>query len=216
MRQIPPQDIQCADVQDILEEYFDDEVDTATKSAIASHMTTCQNCQEEARLAQAIREVLHELPAPEPPPEIFNGVAAHVRTYSNDSRWLQRITDRFRFFAFGRAYSSVLLGAGALFCLVVAALFGIHQHQQQQKIEQASREMHYALSKVQDVVERTGIVLSEKLTAVQLEQTSRRTLKRTVNLSSAIHQSLETLNSSPENIPAMEPLQRSDKEGDTQ
>lgn len=64
MNQNSPHGLPCADCQTFIEEDIAGELDTATESAIASHLTTCESCQHEFRLAQAIEEVLDELPKP--------------------------------------------------------------------------------------------------------------------------------------------------------
>ena len=217
------QDSSCTETQDNLEAYLADELDADTYAMIAAHVASCSKCQDEVRFAQAISEALHELPRPEPPPEIFKAVAVHVRAHPNKGpKWLHRM---FQLFTFSDYLTSPLARAGALVCLAGIVLFGTYQYQEHLKVKQASRDLYYALGKLNYAVERTGTVVSEKLPDVrideasrpfvQIEAASRRASKQKVNISSAIHRSLGSLNRSPKNVPDTGHHQRSQQEGET-
>ena len=209
MNQFPlHHDPTCTEVQDTLEAYLDDELDADTHAIVAAHVASCPTCQDEVRFAQAISNVLYELPKPEPPPEIFNAVETYVRTHPNEeSKWLNRI---FQLFTFSGNLTSVLARAGAFACLIGVVLFGTYQYQQHLKVQQASRDLAYALGKLNYAVERTGTVVSEKLPDVridevssrpfvQIETASRHVSKQKRNISSAIHRSLDSLDQLPRN-----------------
>ena len=203
------QDSSCMEIQDTLEAYLADELDTDTQATVAAHIATCPRCQDEVHFSQAINEALHELPRPEPPPEIFNAVEAYVRAHPDKGeRWWHRI------FQLSTSWDNLTLTfarAGALVCLVGVVLFGSYQYQQHRQIAQAARDLNYALSKLNYAVERTNTVVSDKLPAarinnassypfVQIETASRRASKQTMNISSAIHRSLDNLNQLPQDV----------------
>ena len=209
MNQFPSHpDLTCTEVQDTLEAYLDDELNADTSVAVAAHVASCSMCQHEVRFAQAIGAALHELPKPEPPPEIFNAVEAYVRAHLNEGpRWLHRI---FQLFTFSDDLTSMFARAGAVACLIGVVLFGTYQYQQHLKVQQASRDLAYALSQLNYAVERTGTIVNKKLPDVridevssrpfvQIETASRRALKHRKNISSAIHRSLDSLNRLPQN-----------------
>ena len=50
-------------------------------------------------------------------------------------------------FTFSDDLTSVLARAGALVCVIGIALFGTYQYQQHLKVQQASRDLAYALGK---------------------------------------------------------------------
>ena len=199
---ISPQDPTCMEVQDTLDAYLDDELDANTSATVAAHVASCPICQDEVRFAQAISGALHELPKPEPPPEIFNAVEDYVRAHPNKvPRWLNWI---FQLFTFSGDLTSTLARAGAFACLIGVVLFGTYQYQQHLKVQQASRDLAYALGKLNYAVERTGTVVNEKLPNVridevssrpfvQIETASRHVSKQKRNISSAIHRSLDSL-----------------------
>ena len=203
---ISPQDPTCMEVQDTLEAYLDNELEPNAHATVAAHVASCPMCQDEVRFAQAISGALHELPKPEPPPEIFNAVEAYVRSHPNKGpRWLHRI---FQLFTFSDDLTSMLARAGAFACLIGIVLFGTYQYQQHLKVQQASRDLAYALGKLNYAVERTGTVVNEKLPDVridevssrpfvQIEIASRRVSKQKINISSAIHRSLDSLDRLP-------------------
>ncbi len=226
MNQFPhPQDSACLEVQDTLEAYLADELDAETLARIAAHVTSCSKCQDEVHFAQTISEALHELPRLEPPSEVFDGVAAYVRAHPDKGeKWWHRL---FQLSTFWDNLTFSLVRAGALVCLFGIVAFGIYQYQQHQKIMQASRDLNYVLSKLNYAVERTGIVVKDKLPNVQIDETSqrpfvqieeasRRALKQKQNISSAIHRSLDNLNRLPENVIDTEQNQDSQQEGETQ
>ena len=207
------QDSSCMEVQDTLEAYLADELDADTHTIVEAHIASCPRCQDEIHFVEAIDEVLQELPKPEPPPEIFDAVATYVRAHPNKGeRWWHRIL---QLFTFWDNLTLAFVRAGALACLVGIVLFGTYQYQQHKKIMQVSRDLNYALSKLNFAVERTNIVVSEKLPDVrinetshrpfvQIESASRRALKQKQNISSAIHRSLDSLNRLPAKHPDTE------------
>ena len=198
-------------------------MDAETHARIAAHVTSCPTCQDEVRFAQTIGEALHELPRPEPPPAVFDAVAAYVRAHPDKGeRWWHRL---FQLSTFWDNLTFSLVRAGALVCLFGIVAFGIYQYQQHQKIMQAAQDLNYALSKLNYAVERTNVVVNEKLPniqinkasqrpLVQIEEASRRALKQKQNISAAIHRSLDSLNRLPENVIDTEQNQDSQQEGE--
>ena len=193
----------CTEVRDILEAYLADEFDADTHATIARHIASCPRCQDEVRFAEVVSEALQELPRPEPPPKIFNEVSAYVRAHPESGQnWVHQIFQRFAF------YDDLplrLARAGALVCLVGIVLFGTYQYQHHRTVAKAARDLNYAVSKLQYAVERTNSVVNEKLPDVRIgevsrhsfpviEEASRRMSKRRINISSAIHKSLDTQN----------------------
>ena len=201
------QDSSCMEIQDNLEAYLADELEADQHATIATHVASCPTCQNEVRFAQAISEALHELPKPDPPPAVLDAVEAYVRTHPNKGpRWLNRI---FQLFTFSDDLTSSLARVGALACLIGIALFGTYQYQQHLKVKQASRDLYYALGKLNYAVERTGTVVNEKLPDVridevssrpfvQIETASRHVSKQKRNISSALHRSLDSLDRLPQ------------------
>ena len=212
----------CTEVQDTLEAYLDNELDADTYATVEVHVASCSMCQDEVRFIQAISGALHELPKPEPPPKIFNAVEDYVRAHPNKGpKWLNRI---FQLFTFSDDLTSVLARAGALACLIGIALFGTYQYQQHLKVQQASRDLAYALGKLNYAVERTGNVVNEKLpdvrlnevsgrSFVQIEKVSRSALKQKNSISSALPRGLDSLHRFPQNVLGPE-HQRSQQEGE--
>lgn len=192
----------CTTIQDNLEAYLAGELDADTYATVVGHVASCEKCQDEVRFVQAISEALHELPRPEPPPKIFDAVSDYVRAHPNKGpRWLHRM---FQLFTFSDDLTSFLARAGALACLIGIALFGTYQYQQHLKMKQVSRDLYYALGQLNYAVERTSIVVNEKLPDVQIneasgrpfvqiEKASRSALKQKNSISSAIHRSLDSL-----------------------
>ena len=181
----------CPDFQTLMEEYIADELDTATESAIASHLATCDSCQHELRLAKTIDSVLDDLPKPTSPPDILREVTAYVRANPHNSGWMRRFLHTFTDWDIIR---SPLLRASVLVCLVGIALFGIHQHQKDVELAQAKSDFDYAISKMQYAFHRTGIAVNDSFTSLNLDEAPRRALKPTANISSAINRSLGILN----------------------
>ncbi|MDE0553818.1 MAG: zf-HC2 domain-containing protein [Candidatus Poribacteria bacterium] len=193
-----PQDSACLEVQDSLEAYLADELDAETHARIAAHVTSCPKCQDEVHFTQTISEALHELPRLEPPPEVFDAVAAYVRAHPDKGeRWWHRLFQLSTFwdnltFSLVRAgvlvclagivvlltvsdnLDSAFIRASALVCFIGVVLFGTHQYQRYLKVKQASRDLYYALGKLSYAVARTGTVVSEKLPDVQINEASGR------------------------------------------
>lgn len=204
-----PKETTCTKIQDKIEAYLEGELDTDTLATVTAHVQSCPRCQNEVRFAEAISEALRELPRPEPPPKIFNEVSDYVRAHSDtDRKWMRRV---FQIFVFRGKLTAFVISSGVLVCLVGILFFGIHQYQQSTRIVQASHDLNYALGKLHYAMERTDRVVSEKLSEVQIhemphrsfimiEEASRRVLRQKMNISSAIHRSLDSLNEFPEII----------------
>ena len=176
----------CREVRDILEEYLADELDANRHAKVEAHIASCAECQNEVYFASAISEALQELPRPEPPSKIFDEVSAYVRAHPDTpKKWTRWI---FQLFALSENLTALPVRVGALACLIGILLFGIYQYQHHARIMQASRDLDYALSKLQYAVERRDIVVTEKLSNAGAD------------ISSAIHRSLNRLNRVPEII----------------
>ena len=225
MKRFPShQDLTCTEIQDTLEAYLDDELDADMSASVASHVESCAACQDEVRFAQAVSGALHELPKPDPPSEIFDAVAAHVRAHPNrEPSWRHWIRQRF---TFTDALTLPLARVGALVCLIGIIVFGAYQYHQYMEVKQASRDLYYALGKLNYAVERTGAVVSEKLPdvrineasgrpLVQVEKAARSVLKQKNDISSAIHRSLSNHNQSSQNVLDTKKHQRSQQGGGT-
>lgn len=189
----------CQEVQSNLEEYLADELDRKTHATVTAHVTFCKKCQDEIRLIRAINEALGELPKPEPPPQVFNTIAAYVRrdVKRRQSWWSQ---------LFGRSFSwkrrgTLLAQAGALFALLAFVVFGSYQYQQYLRIKKATQDFHYALGKLSYAVEQIGIVLTGDLpevpqaftlkqTFTRIERAAHSVSEQNRNISSAIQRGL--------------------------
>ena len=214
----------CREVQDILEIYLANELDAKQHAAIEAHIAVCPKCQNEVSFAAAISEALQALPRPDPPPKIFDEVSAYVRAHpDNTKNWTRWI---FQLFALSDNLTALLVRVGALVCLVGIVLFGIYQHQHHTRIMQASRDLDYALTKLQYAVERRDIVVNKKLSntgpdevsrgsLVQIEEASRRVLKQRAYISSAIHRGLNSLNQLPKVTEDAKHYEDSHQKGET-
>lgn len=214
----------CTEIQDILEVYLADEFDADTHATITRHIASCPRCQDEVRFARIVSEALQELSRPEPSPKIFNAVSAYVHAHPDtDQKWIHRIFQRF---AFSDDLPLRLARAGALVCLVGIALFGIYQYQHHRTVAKASRDLNYAFSKLQYAVERIDLVVNEKrpdmrIDAVSrhsfamIEKASHRVSEQRIDISSAIHKSLETLNQSSQMISDTKHPEYSHQKGNT-
>ena len=181
MNQAIRQNLLCREVRDILEVYLADELDADRQATIEAHIASCPECQNEVYFAAAISEALQELPRPEPPPKIFDEVSAYVRAHpDNRKKWTRWI---FQLLALLENLTALPVRVGALACLVGIFLFGIYQYQHHARVRQSTRDLNYALSKLQYAVERRDIVVNEKLSNAGR-----------VDISSVIHQSLNSLN----------------------
>ena len=65
----------------VLEEYLVGELNANAQVAIETHIASCQDCQNELDFALEIDDILKEIPKLEPPPEIFNQIAAYVQSH---------------------------------------------------------------------------------------------------------------------------------------
>ncbi len=169
-----PQDASCLQVHNTLEAYLADELDANTHAKIEAHIAFCPTCRDEVHFAKTIGKTLQELPRPEPPQAVFDAVEAYVRAHPGKrEKWWHRL---FRLSTPSNNPILSLVRSGALVCLFGIAAFSIHQYQQHQEIVQASMDLDYAISKLNYAVERTGIVVREKLPNVQIDEASRRRL----------------------------------------
>ncbi len=190
MNQYTTNDRNCTDIQALLEEYVAGELDSETESIITSHLPTCDSCQQELQLVQTIDTVLDDLPKPTTPPEVLSEVTAYVQAHPK-SGWIHRVFQLTTFLDFLR---SPLLRVSASVCLVGIVVFGVYQYQQNVKVEQATRDFNYAISKMNFAVQKTGLAVNDSFTSLKVDEAPRRALKPTANVSSAIQRSLGIIN----------------------
>jgi hypothetical protein len=186
-----------------MEEYIAGDLDTDTESAIASHLSTCDTCNHELHLAQAIDTVLDDLPKPTSPPDILRAVTAYVRAHPNNSGWRHRI---FQLSTFSDFLRTPFLRFSAIVCLVGIVVFGVHQYQQHIVVEQAKSDFNYALSKMNYAVQKTGLAVNDSFGSLKVAEAPRRALKPTAKISSAIHRSLGVLNHLTGDIPNIDTI----------
>ena len=190
MTQNPSYKITCTDCQTQIEEYIAGELDTAIKTAITSHLATCNTCQHEFNLAQTIGTVLDDLPKPTSPPDILSEVTAYVQANPTNNSWIDRF---FYIFAWENS-RQLILRVSVLACLVGIVLFGVHhQHQKHAEIAQAKSGFDYAVNKMQYAFHKTGLAVNDSFESLKIDEAPRRALKPTANISSAIQQSLGIL-----------------------
>ena len=195
-------EIRCEDIRPIVEEYLAGELEMNIHTAIENHLVVCPHCQDEIDIALGLEEVLQALPKPQPPPEIFDHVAAYVRSHPKHrlTGWLDGLKG-----ILGALHFRPLPTMAASICLICLLLFGAYrQHQQHTlQIEKASRELSYALSTVQYAMQKTGLAIDEHFPADQVLDTPLRALIHTTrqinattsdNLSQAIRRSAVIFN----------------------
>ncbi len=197
MTQNLSQEMACKDCQAQIEEYIAGELDTATETAIVSHLATCDKCQHEFNLAQTIGTVLDDLPKPTSPPDILSEVTAYVQANPDSNSWMDRF---FNVFAWENS-RLLFLRVSALACLVGIVLFGVYQHQRHLEIEQAKTDFNYAMRKMQYAFHKTGLAVNDSLGSLKIDEAPRRALKSTSKISSAINKSLGILNHITGDVP---------------
>ena len=75
------QAIRCEHVYSVVEECLAGELNAGAQVAIETHIASCQGCQNELDFALEIDDILEEISKPEPPPEVFNQVAAYAQSH---------------------------------------------------------------------------------------------------------------------------------------
>ena len=183
--------ITCFDCQNLLEEYVVGELDSSTESAIVSHLETCDTCQHELRLAQAINTELSDLPKPQAPTEILTEVTAYVQSHPTKSGWLHRFLN---IFTSWNHPQTLFLRISALACLVGIILFSVHLNHRKVIAEQAMNDFNYAVSKIQYAFHKTGMGVNDSFASLKIDEASRRAFKSTSNVATAIDRSLGILN----------------------
>ncbi len=177
-RHLTSQAICCGEVHPILEEYQAGELDAGMQARIEAHLAMCSHCQHEMNIALEIGDVLRALPKSQPPPEVFEHIAAYVRSHPKRTRpgwldWMKR--------TFAAWYRRPLPIGVAAICLVCLVLFGAYrQHQQAVQLEKATRELNEAFIIVRYAMHRTEIALSESLPVNQVMEAPRRALAHTM------------------------------------
>lgn len=191
----------CLDCQNLLEEYVVGELDSSTESKIVSHLKTCNTCQHELRLAQAINTELRDLPKPQTPPDILTEVTAYVKSHPAKRGWLHRFLNIFTSWDHPR---TVILRFSTLACLVGIILFGVHQNHKKVIAEQAMNDFNYAVSKIQYAFNKTGIGVNDSFASLKINEASRRAFRSTTtatsNVATAIDRSLGILDKLTGNV----------------
>ena len=180
----------CTDIQTYMEEYVAGELDFQTESTIRSHLTTCDTCQQEYRMAQTIDEVLDDLEKPTSPPEVLREVTTYVRANQKSYGWLHQVLNFSYVSSFLR---SPVLRFSTIILIIGMMLIGIHQYRRYVVVEQAKDEFYYAMSKVQTAVQKTRLGVNESFTSLNIDDAPSRALKPTIEISSSIKNTFDIL-----------------------
>ena len=189
------QTIHCEYVHSVLEEYLAGELNADAQGTIETHLATCQSCQNELDFALEVGDALQELPRPQPPPDIFDQVAAYVQSHptSTAQGWLDSLKRVLR----GLYLRPVAVGAAAASLIILVTFGAYQQHQQSLQIEQATHELSYALSTVRYAMQKTGLAIDKRLATDRVREAPRKALRLTINeinSSETIQRSLVILN----------------------
>jgi uncharacterized protein with PIN domain len=68
----------CDIVQNILEEYLEDELDEIFRREVESHLQSCSYCQRELAMTERIANFIKVIPDPQVPEEIYENVMTQV------------------------------------------------------------------------------------------------------------------------------------------
>ncbi len=171
--------IHCEYVHSVLEEYLAGELNTDTQVAIETHLATCQDCQNELDFALEVGDALQELPKPQPPPEIFDQVAAYVQSHPRPTTqgWFDSLKQVLR----GLYLRPVAIGAVTASLIILVTFGAYQQHRQSLQIEQATHELSYALSTVRYAMHKTELAIYEGLPSNEVMEAPRRTLLFTLD-----------------------------------
>lgn len=189
------QTMRCEQVHSVLEEYLAGELNADAQAAIETHIASCQGCQNELDFALEVDNALQELSKPEPPSDVFDHVAAYVRSHPQPTTqgWFDPLKQVLR----GLSIRPVTVGAVTA-GLIIFVTFGAYQQRQQSlQIEQATHELSYALSTVRYAMQKTGLAIDKRLSADQVRDAPRKALTLTINeinSSETIQRSLAILN----------------------
>ena len=195
------QAIHCEYVHSVLEEYLAGELNADAQAAIETHLATCQGCQNELNFALEVSDALQELPKPQPPPEIFDQVAAYVQSHPKPigQGWFDSLKRVLR----GLSLRPVAIGAVAASLIIFATFSAYQQHQQSLQIKQATHELSYALSTMRYAMRKTELAIHDGLPSDEVMEAPRRTLLFTLkeintttndHLSQVIRKSLAIFN----------------------
>ena len=189
------QAIHCEYVHSVLEEYLAGELNADAQAAIETHLATCQGCQNELNFALEVSDALQELPKPQPPPEIFDQVAAYVQSHPKPigQGWFDSLKRVLR----GLPLRPVAVGAIAASLIILVTFSAYQQHQQSLQIDQATHELSYALKTVRYAIHKTELAIDKRLSADQVREAPRRALMLTIdeiNSSEAIQRGFVILN----------------------
>ncbi len=80
----------CKHTLQLLDDYIDGLLDEADRRAMVQHLGGCQSCHDELDAEQALRRVLHDLPAPTPAPEFFDRIFSHAAEQAGQQRTRRR------------------------------------------------------------------------------------------------------------------------------
>ena len=189
------QTMRCEQVHSVLEEYLAGELNADAQAAIETHLATCQDCQNELDFALELSEALQEVPKPEPPSDVFDHVAAYVRSHPQPTTqgWFDSLKQALR----GLSIRPVTVGAVTAGLIILVTFGAYQQHQQSLQIEQATYELSYALSTVRYAMQKTGLAIDKRLSTDRVRAAPRKALMLTINeinSSETIQRSLVILN----------------------
>lgn len=185
----------CEIVQNILEEYLEDELDESFRKKVEYHLQSCSYCQRELDLTKRIANFISVIPDPQAPEEIYENVLAEIRaSQSQLTIRFSRITDAFRgVIRYIEDRIAVrkwqVVTATATLLLVFAILGGYYLRQKTsvpqqpyvtetnidpQQVAMAVEDIKFALSIVQAATKKTEIALAKLPTEMGIDTAKRK------------------------------------------
>jgi hypothetical protein len=119
----------CETAKGLLSSYFDGELDPANRKLVAAHVERCSACARELELFTKLDRDSRLLYVPDPPPEIWNGVAR---------RLARETTRRAITSAFSRRQLLVATGAVAFSAIGVFVTSTVARRRQQPVVPEAA------------------------------------------------------------------------------
>lgn len=198
---------QCYFVQLQVDSFLDGELPEAAQQVFLGHVQSCQSCAQELQFARSLHDAILDLPLKDCPDSVFEPVhrmsqpsLVEAAWWSTVGSWLQSAPLSFRVGApvFATVLVAIALnlsdGAGTVQPQVASEQ--VEQYSPEE-IQQALRDLNLAIEYLNDVSQRTEVMIGEKFLLNPLQESINASFDRTRPLRPRRSETRPTIQNNP-------------------
>jgi hypothetical protein len=172
--------ITCEWVQDLMDAFLDEELNSSDASKFETHLSSCSTCSEEFELAKRMMVEIRNLPELRCPDRVINAAMAHIETEHQQAPWHQKLA-----WSLGGLTRWWRFAAVAAVFLIVVIPILLHKQPQQppemvksEELVRAERQVELTFAYIGHISNRSASSVCDKVVDSGIAPPLKRALNR--------------------------------------